>query len=122
MKEMPYKCWRRHPSSTVPRVAKIYNVVTKLHSTGSALYRTKSRKRSALSEEEFDVDIGVSLDTGLKKLLPLLTPHCKLADCTADISMKFLKLRPYKNKVVYRICLEIAKQKYHTAGCFKNRY
>jgi hypothetical protein len=49
------KFCRKYPDSTVPCKASIYNFVTQLPSTGSVLYKNKSRKRHLLTEEKLDV-------------------------------------------------------------------
>jgi hypothetical protein len=49
----------------------IYKVVTKLHSTGSVLDKTKSRKIHVPTEEKLD-DIGTGVEASPKMLLRLL--------------------------------------------------
>jgi hypothetical protein len=50
----------------VPYKATIYNIVTKLRSTGSVLDKKKSRKRHVLTEEKLD-GIGARLEASPKK-------------------------------------------------------
>jgi hypothetical protein len=46
----------------IPCKAMIYNIVTKLHSTGSVLDKKKPRKKHVLTEEKL-YDIGAQLET-----------------------------------------------------------
>jgi hypothetical protein len=51
-----------------------------------------------------------------------LALQCGLAECTAHIGTKFLKLRPYKTTVVHSPLPPDCDQEYDTAGDFRNRY
>lgn len=90
---------RKYCDSTVPCKTIIYNIVTKLHLTGPVLYKKRSWKRHLMTEEKLD-DIMAWLEASLKKLLCLLALQCGLAECTAHINTKFLKLWPYKSTLV----------------------
>jgi hypothetical protein len=86
----------------VLRKATIYNIITKLSSMGSVLYK-RSLKKDVLTEEKLD-DIGARLEASLKKLLHPLTLQCELAECTANIGNKVSKVMALQTTVRQKDC------------------
>jgi hypothetical protein len=73
---------------------------------GSVLDR--NLEKDILTEEKLD-DIGTGLEASPKKLLYLLALQCGLAEYTAHIGTKFLKLDLTKLQSYIAFCLQIAK-------------
>jgi hypothetical protein len=91
---------RNYPDSTVPYKATIYNIVTKLRSTGLVLNKKISRKKTCADWIKTWWHRG-SIRSKSEEVVSLLALQCGLAKGTAHIGTKLLKLRPHKTTVVH---------------------
>jgi hypothetical protein len=85
---------RKYPDVAVPCKATIYNMVEKVHKTGSVLDKKKSRKRHILTEEILD-KIGARLGTNPKVSLRRLAPEFGLSKSTVCVAKRLLKQHSY---------------------------
>lgn len=80
---------RKYPDVTVPCKATIYNMVEKVHKTGSVLDKKKCRKRHILTEEILD-KIGARLEANPKVSLRHLALELGLSKSTVCVAKRLL--------------------------------
>jgi hypothetical protein len=91
---------KKYPDNTVPHRARIYNTITKLYSTGCVLDKNKFLERHVLTKQNLDENV-TRLEARPKKSLGVLALQYGLANSTAHIGTKLLKLLPCKSPLLH---------------------